>query len=879
MVDIKYLKKRGISSGEYKKIFTLPPTDRPPRVNTLVNLIADRIRAGRENNLRDYRTYAAIDLAFDAPFNQTTPTIVQSIINRNLNAEQTLEALKSWGISPDKLFHEVTVDGKKGLMPDPPVFWQVLVPLVKAYTTIRAAKLYNDRNNSPLFPFAPLKNTPEKRLICEIVTDLVETISTWYGYPAVLRDAIQQALKYGVALAFPREEWHIERQVMEDGLTNKTVTVREGLRYVIGHPSRVSVDLQYPMTTINTDTGVEFGMHWGVSRYGDILADRRYWNRNAITYGDPWMMSPAATNYFQEVYPCALDWPKVFTSASETREERSAYYNSSNDRDTAVCKTTMFMKLIPSAWGLGDYRYPVWHRFDVASDDVIIWAAPCAYNPIWMMGYDYDPQAGRQSSFALEAIPWQDHLGNIISQMILTSKQNLANLTFYDTNLVEPKDVEKLKNLGERKYRTLNFIPFDSMKTLKGGLDQRRAFESVKFEFRDVSQMVMVMGQTLNIMERVLQMSSQEVGAAAQHYQSAKEISVTQNATTNRLAYTGSFIDDGIDAWKRQLYEAAMAYMDTDILAQINPDIPDLATRLANLGFEADFEGVDRGVVVRGRKDKLRLEGFARNDNSPYREANMQLAQVIYQTVGAITNNPELFNIIGAKNIIELLQEAAQLSGAPTSFKLRMDPNAQPGGMQRQMQDMLGEAQQKLLEFMRKEVAEPAAQAAAQSDARLDMVEATIKKLMGIYEAAQAQIDKNRVAVEEAQQRMQIKQAEFEAEQARKQQAHELELQRRMGTVAVDAQTKAAQTQADLTVKAAAAKGEAAIAKETASTDISIKIATAQTDMEIARQKAAVEMENSRKQADVAVESTQKLTDAKAQAAKKRPAKTGEKSK
>lgn len=829
MVDIKYLASRGVCSKAYKPLFTKPRADRDPAINRLVDQIADRIRAGRDNNIQDYKAFAAIDLAYEIPFNQTTPTIVQSIISQRLNPEETLKALKSWGLSEDSLFLQIEADGKKMWQINPPVFYNILIPLVKAYVTIRASKIFNDRNQNPLLPYRPLKQSDRNLVLCDIITDFINNISTGYGYSAVLRSAITQALKYGVAVAFPREEWRVEEQVMfgknRRGLEKDIlVTVKEGLRYIFPHPTRLSYDLQYPLTSVNTDTGTEFAMYWSVRRYGDILDNRRYWNRQMITYGSNWFEAPVAHNYFQEVYPCTIKFPSI--NSADDRESRSAYY-STNDRDSAVFVAEYFAKIVPSRWGLGDYKYPVWHRFTLASDDTVIWAAPCAYTPVWMMGYDYDDQSAKQSSFALECIPWQDHIGNILSQMILTAKQNLANVIYYDSNLVNKDEVDKVRNLGETRYRSMNFIPFDGLKMARMGTTPDKLFQPIQFAFRDISQLGQGLSTALNIMERVLQMSSQEVGAAAQHYQSAKEISVTQNATTNRLAFTASFIDDGIEAWKRQLYEAAMAYADTDILAQIDPERKNLPQILADIGFENQFEGQDR-VVVKGKKDALRLDGFARSDNSSNREADRELAQTIYQTIGAIAQREELFTAIGVKTIVSMLEEAAHLQGAKSDFRLKLDKDATPGGIKAILQN----AQQQVLQFVQEKIAAPAAQEMAKQSARVDQVEQVLKQLQQIYNVAQSQMEKNQVAVAEAQQRMQIKQAEFQQDQARKQQAFEMELQRKAATVQIDQQMLAAQTQADLAAKAAQA--QAAIETKAGQAEADITMRSMQTEASIA---------------------------------------------
>lgn len=886
MVDMDYLKRCGVSSGAYKKIFTMDPTVRPPKVNQLVQLISDRIRRCRENNLRDYRAYAAIDLAYEAPFNQTTPTIVQSIISKRLSPDKTLELLKSWGLSEQELFLEITTtSGAKAKIPNPPVFYNILIPLVKAYTTIRCAKLFNDRNQLPLFPFTPLKPTNRNRVVCDIATDLVQTITTWYGYQAVLRAAINQMLKYGVAFAFPREEWHCEEQVTTEAGRDVVFTVKEGLRYVFPHPTRMGYDMQYPATSINTDSGLEYGLHWSVSRFGDVLDNRNYWNRRQITFGTNWFDGALASNYFNEVYPCALRHPVVDYVGTERREDRVAYYGA-NDRDSAVFLTEYFMKLIPYNWGLADYRYPVWHRFTVAADDVIIWCEPNAYNPMWMMGYDYDEQAARQSSFSLECIPWQDHLGNILSQMILTAKQNLVNLTYYDTNVVNADDITKIQNLGEQVYRSMMFVPYDSLKMARFAQSPQNAFHNIQFQFRDITQLVQAMGWALNMLERVLQMSSQEVGSTAQHYQSAKEIAVTQNATTNRLAHTGSFVDDGIDAWKRQVYEAAQAYMDATIIAQVDADVEQLDEILAELGFKVIGRDKKKNtVVVRGKKSMLRIEGFARDDSQSYRETDLQLAQVIAQTVTSLSTNPELFNAVGAKNILALLEQVAQLSGASREFKLRLDPNSSPGGVMAKVQTMMQELQQGMVQFVSEKVVQPAAQQAAQTEAKLTALEQVVQQLTKIYQVAQSQMDKNQAAVAEAQQRMQIRQAEFEQSQQQKMESHQLDMRRKMESAQIDAGIKTSQAQ--VTTATQAASGAASVQAQAAQSAAQLELERdkskvqqeqAQIDSEhkraLASQESQAKIELQRRESAAKVEMTKAQASAAAKA-KPKPAKSG----
>lgn len=737
-VDIKYLKSVGISSDHYKPLFT--NLEKHPKVKKLVGVIADRIRDGREANLKEYRTYWAIDVAHETPFAQTTPTLVQALLSKNLTAAQTEKELAAWGLSEKDLFLRVDIPNGHKLVLNPPVFYQIMIPVVRAYHTARTAGIFNERDRSPLFSFVPKKQTDKNRVLCDIWTDIIDTISGWYGYPVYLKQSIQQMLKYGVCLAFPMEEWHCEKQKID----GEVVVQKEGLRYVMPHPTRMRWDLYHPLPTINTDTGCEYAFHWNLIRYGDVQDNPMYWNRETIMHsGKNWLDPQFSQNYFREVFPCNMKLPTVAAGPGmESREQKAAYYSSTN-RDDAVFITTMFWKIIPKDWGLGDYEYPVWHRFDVANDETIIWAAPCAYTPVWFMGYDWDSASGMPSSLSLETIPWQDHLGNILSQMILTAKQNLANLTYYDTNLVEPKDITALENLGEQRYRGFNFVPFDSIKLTRTGMDQRMAFHSVQFPIRSVVELQSMLSTALNLMERVLQFTAQEVGSAASHYQSAKEIGMIKENSNQRRSYTASGVDDGIDAWKKQLVDGAASYMDNRVVSQVSTEIPNWQQHIEKLGFTVEEDGLrnDKAVVA-GTKQGIRLETFARTNVGPVEAADPQIAQVIFQTIGVISQQPEILQQVGIKRVLKLLERGAKLAGAPADFDITTagsNQGDQNNAVIQQIMPLLEQLQKSIMDSVVKNVAEPAAKADKQQQEEINSIGDIVKRLEGMVMAANQQ--------------------------------------------------------------------------------------------------------------------------------------------
>lgn len=837
MVDLKYLKKCGVSSGHYKKIWTQDPSKYTKRQKKLVEIISDRLKRGRENSLSEWKAYKAIDIAYDAPFNQITPTLVSNILNQNLDEKQTLEALKEWGLSESELFMDVQLpNGQTGKALNYPVLIEVLIPIVKSYVAIRTAKIFNDRNTSPLLQFEPLHDTARNRIYCEIITGIVNGIATNYGYSSVLRQAIMQMNKYGIVLTFPREEWDCQRQIVEDeNGKEKTVTVKEGIRYVLPDPTQLFYDLSHPLTTLNTGTGCEYAGHWHLKTYGDIFDNPLLWNRDRIFAGTNWHTQPNAKTYLKEYFPCNMQFPNS-SMGPAGREERQGWYSGS-DRDKSVFVAEYFMWLCPNDWDLVDrkqfkgYKHKLWHRFTMTGDDTVCWSEPGAYNPTWFLGYDYDMQAGRTSSLALETIPWQDQLGNVLSQLILCAKQNLSNCTFYDKNMVDAEDIKRLVNSGERQYRSMNYVGYDSFKWGRGGLNPERAFAPQQLTKHNLNELFQLVPMILNIMERVLQISAQETGTTAAHYQSAKEIGVTASNSSQRLQFTASYADDGIAAWKRQIVDAALSYKDPEFIVQVSAHIPDVEKHLADMGFTVVEKNDDR-ITVRGHKSKIRLEQFADTEREPDKEKYKEIAQVMFQTIGVIAGQEMLSQEVGAKAMVKMIEQAAIMAGAPKDFTLPVNRDAKGGPViTPELMQALQQMQATMMQTITEKIAKPAAEAMAQSQQEIQQVQGevgqmqqVIKQLEGIFKIAQAQNDKTRIAEQEAASQMQIEQAAH---------AQRLELERQ--------------------------QTEAEIARKTAEAQASVQIAQAEAQASITRenQKAAAKLLNDKR-----------LAEAKAEAAK-----------
>jgi hypothetical protein len=694
MIDFE---KYGLDEESLKTYWT--GTGKNLNREALRNLIASRLKDGIDSGLRDHRTYWAVDLAYDTPFNQTSYTLMRHLVCRKYqDTKEVYDAFNKWGLSTDDIVKtSIGPDGKPRAVINVPVMYKLLIPLVKCYTTIRQAKLFNDRNQNPLFKFEPTHFTLKSRVIGDVITDVVHRIASEYGYPQILRQAILQTLRYGICLMFPQEEWHSEK--VPDGETGEK-TLREGLRYNLPHPTRMAYDPSHRLSTVNTDTGISWALYWQVDTYSNVNNNEKYWNRDKIPYGRN--IKQHWPTYFEEVYPCTMSYPELLSTKSgageSDRENKIAFYQSSADEDKAVTRTEYFMKLIPKDYGMGTYKYPIWMRFVVASDDTVMWCAPVPYCPIIFMGYDFDDMRARNAGLGLEILPFEDALSNVLSQWILSVKQNLSRCVFYDTNQVDAAALENVENLGQRRFQGVPFIPYDSRKQQVAGTNPRDSFVSINFPEHNTEQIAALLNSVLSLLERVLVLSSHEIGQASSHEQTAEETRVIAGNTSTRVTFTGTFIDDGIDAWKRQLYLAARAYMDDDVTSQISMDNPDTEKVLKDLGFEVEEETEKARMVdaqikvpIKAKMSALTLDSFINvTRDGEDRVNNANIAQSGMQLLQVALNNPITAAAIGPKQALDLITQFAVLAGLPRDFRLKVAEQAAQAEQQDPEQAMEG---------------------------------------------------------------------------------------------------------------------------------------------------------------------------------------------
>ena len=205
------------------------------------------------------------------------------------------------------------------------------------------------------------------RARCEVLTDRVKQCPIRLAIDMRFNRLSGRRWSTGSSFSSSRD-WYKEEQLNADG---EEVTVKEGLRFNI--PIRLGPTHQNSKPNqLNTDTGPEYAGYWMVKRYGEIAAKKNLWKHGAHRAIRTHSPTSRATAFYQQ-NGFAMNAPALNGSTGQRSNARLRHPRSRRTITiTPVTISNHFERLVPSECGLGDYDYPVWFWFIVASDSTIL---------------------------------------------------------------------------------------------------------------------------------------------------------------------------------------------------------------------------------------------------------------------------------------------------------------------------------------------------------------------------------------------------------------------------------------------------------------------------------------------------------------------------
>jgi len=723
MQDIQYLESLGGKTDELRKLFTAKqPKD---GIKRLQEHHSSRLRRAIETCTQEAPIYGGIDKALAAAEKNVLGIQARELAASGKSNEEIMEMFKAFGLEnmleplvqvvdgvEKQVFANIGGKNEPVLTFNKPLFDEVFIPLVVSYADMRAGKLFNDRNTWPRYKYTPSRMTLRDTMVADIVTSRVQRMASEMGYADDDKQSFKQMAYYGICFNFPQEAYYREEyETRTDDGKVKPMIQREGVRFVIPHPTRHFWDRSKPLHTLNTDTGVSYCGYWDIMKWRDVKRNKAYWNTDRITYGGYDLFTSNTWKIYTKFYPCQIVTPNAYkelerlSGPDRIAKEQSSFLK--DEDDATITLAVLFDKLVPSEWGLFDYDKPVWMRFIYANFDCCIHAEVLPYSPPAYVYLDrYDANKTVPQGIGLQLSGFQQLLGNFLTQHFLSVKQNIMRVAWVDTNLVPESQLHWIKRLKDKLYQGITWLTYkgDQKRYILPGSGKASMSDAITYMQNpqvSTAELAQNINLTLMVLERLLGFTAQEIGASATHEQSATEHTILARNSSVNLEFMGTGIDSAWAAKKRLLYTAFYCYGADEVFAEVADLTPEREAALKELGFEVEkgeYGSTHHGV--KGKKGPLTLDSFMSDREGVNRLSDSKLGIAMLQALGVAMQQPELFAAIGVKGIVELLNRIWKLIGMPDDFRIKIDPNAPttPQAQQEQFLQVIDAMKQKIVE-------------------------------------------------------------------------------------------------------------------------------------------------------------------------------------
>ena len=700
-LDFDILKKFGTTNARLREVLTCTDEDCDDfdHRKKFEDRFSDRILSGIRLSLSHYHLYAAADLAWDS-----TP-IVRENIPLMLYAQKKID-LSRCGAELEKLgcakeFVRKSEDGTiKDI--DIPRLYESSINLVRSYVTRRlAAQAMQYNHLFPFFKYAPRGTSTVGKLRADALSQRVEMLVDQYGLRHLQTQVIRDMLLYGRSLMFPKCAWESDKAWQKvapaDGFTSEdsenddyateTIVVREGVDFVRPHPTRVFWDISNPLSSVNTDTGCRYLGFWDIVRYKDIMTTPGYFNRDKIKitdsgrdiYGSYSLYLDSTFTATQIKFTGTAGLRPVNDGMDNDRVAMEPFYNQ-NEADETMFVTQYFERIIPKDCGIGNYPFPLWVRFVVAGDNTVVFAEILPSLPAVYFGYNENDSRYANLSMALELVGFQDQLSNLLSQLLLTSKNNALKIVTLDIDGVDDAMRAAIKKTlaGKDYYVHPLLLEYSGIKSRNVGSNAQSPLNLIeKTSQEEISGYFRSIAQILSIVERMLVLSPQELGQAAPREISATEVSAISTSTQTVYGFIACAIDEGRAAWKKVLYESLIAKATNEIKVPVVDRYSPETIRLA--GFEGDTEEENGKItsegaqqMIVGSKQKLVHEYIFSSRDGSDRIVDSAAAQTLVQLIGQLLQVPGMIQILGRRRLYEMFNEVFRQSGAGYDLKLEL---------------------------------------------------------------------------------------------------------------------------------------------------------------------------------------------------------------
>jgi len=707
MVHPDILLKTNTTQARLREVFTCKKSDSKDWKirERLTDLVRSRVHEGIYHSCKNHSLYLSVDLAWDSlPINKFTIPLLQYAQGK-INIEQCGQKLE--GIDPDLKDKFVEYDDE-GAVKDINLMrlYEVSVSLIRSYVTRRvAAQTSRFSNLFPYFKYEARGTDIPSRVRAEVLSQRVEMMAEQFGYRHQFEQSIRSMFMYGYSLMFPSEPWTREVHWRDSPDGMESYVEKEGIHFVSPHPTRTFWDNSAPLAAVNTNLGPTWLGYWDIVRYSTVRDNPGYWNMDDIAYTNSLHGLVNSYKDFFDYYfdgsvmafPKKTDW---FPFGNDRTSNKGIY--AGEDEDKAMFVSTMYMKLNPKAEGLGDYPFDCWLKVIVASDETIIYAEWMPSIPAIYGGINQNDDRMANCSFAHDLMPYQDQMNNIVYAMLHHMKISMFKILTIDQDALDEDVKEYLQaSLAEDNfYQKPKAMFYSGAKAADLGIDTKNIINVVDVSqelAQGISMSLNSLFQLLNLVEKLMILSPQELGQAAQREISATEVSEIANTTNTIYAFISEGIDEMRAAAKKMIYEHLVCCSTTEFNVPVKQRFSLKTITDAGLEIEdtGDQDEKPRGRNIIGTPNNLVHEYLFSGRDGSERSRDTQAAQTLTQLFSQVMGMKPIAEALGKERMFGILNEIFRMSGAGYDLNLEMDEEDESEDLSMEDEQFLAQLKQK----------------------------------------------------------------------------------------------------------------------------------------------------------------------------------------
>jgi hypothetical protein len=685
MVDLKTARKLGLTNGRLKEFFLATEGDDFDNAKKIRELARFRIQERITSALDNFHFYSAVDLAWDSsPINkQQIPLMLYA------QGRITEQLAKDLAKRP-----EITGYNTRGDSPvdiSLPKFSDTPINLVRSIVTRRLAAQASKYNSLyPFYKYHPRLQTQEGRFKADVLSERVDIMADQYNYRHLQTQEMRNMLLYGHQMSFPTCAWERDTYTTSSALGDiVSRTYREGINWVLPHPTRCFYDVAHPSVSLNTDTGCTYCGYWNVLKYSDVVDNPVFWNKDSLTYGSTyhsWFTNyPAYWNQYMDTINAPIGPDADMTSHNDRANAIGKYSN--NKADSAVIVTEYYVKLQPNRYGICKLNDEVWIRMLIAGDDTVIFSevmpsTPCAVTA-------YNEHDGRVSSLSIahEIMPYQDQLTNLYTQLLEVIQRDLFAVGILNKDVFDHLEngeelMRRFQQVMEGKdyASNMHILTASLEEARESGVDVSKVFHVVQAApNHSIDRIFRSIAQLLDQVDRNLALSPQELGQIAPREVTATEVAAVATTTESVYSMISDAVDEGRAAKKRIIYESLINKGSDTIEVSVKAAYPQ--PLVESLGFNYEVEDIASGIPdqdniikVRGLMERLVHDySFSTRDGAE-RMNNPQTAMTLIQLFQSIVSQDVVIQAMGKDKLYEIINTIFRMTGTGVNLNLTVQP-------------------------------------------------------------------------------------------------------------------------------------------------------------------------------------------------------------